>query len=68
MGSLDSEDVLDCRLAKLGRTVASRLEEGVRLTAEEEKVCIRGLERLAIEGWGVGRWVVVRPREGCSTG
>lgn len=28
-----------------------------------EKVCMRGLERLMMEGWGVGRWVVVRPRE-----
>lgn len=31
--------------------------------ADEWKVCIRGFERLAREGCGVGRWVVVRPRE-----
>ena len=33
-----------------GMTVASRAEEGDDLEAEEVKVCMRGRERLAIEG------------------
>ena len=46
--------------------MVSRLAEGAFEEAEEEKVCIRGLLRLAMEGWGVGRWVVVRPRDDCD--
>lgn len=42
-----------------------RLPSGleVEAEAEREKVCIRGLLRLAMDGCGVGRWVVVIPRE-----
>lgn len=41
------------------RTTASRCDEGVEETAVLEwKVCIMGLVRLAMLGWGVGRWVV----------
>lgn len=55
-------------VVKLGRMAASRWVDGVDEVVEEEEVenvCMRGLGRLAMEGWGVGRWVVVRERVDC---
>ena len=46
-------------LWKAGSMAASRWETGVAVCATEEKDCIRGLVRFWMEGWGVGRWVVV---------
>lgn len=48
-----------------GSTAASMcVDEECRAEgAEERNVCIRGLLRLAREGWGVGRCVVVSPRD-----
>lgn len=62
-GRTSAKEADEERLPRPGRTAASRWEEGVADEAELEKVCMRGFARLAMEGWGVGRWVVVRVRD-----
>jgi hypothetical protein len=66
--NVDEDEDDEEREAKLGRMAASRWAEGVVADEvdEVEKVCMRGLGRLAMEGWGVGRWVVVRERVDCG--
>lgn len=47
-------DEVEERVEASGMTVASRAWDD-DFEAEDVKVCIRGRERFAMEGWGVGR-------------
>jgi hypothetical protein len=57
-----TEEAVEERREEVGMIVASRVWDCFE-AEEEEKVCIRGRVRLVIDGWGVGRWVVVMVRD-----